>query len=100
MGRLEGKTAIITGAGSGLGQAMALRFVAEGARVLGADIDEAGGGATVAALGDQATQAAWRRVGVTRADDCGAAGAAAMEPWGRRDIMVADSGIAATGSIA
>ncbi|HEX9414423.1 MAG TPA: SDR family oxidoreductase [Ktedonobacterales bacterium] len=100
MGRLEGKTAIITGAGSGLGQAMALRFVAEGARVLAADIDEAGMGATVAALGDRATQAAWRRVDVTREDDCAAAVAEAMERWGRLDIMVANAGIGAPGSIA
>ncbi len=100
MGRLEGKTAIITGAGSGLGQAMALRFVAEGARVQAADIDEAGMGATVAALGDRATQAAWRRVDVTREDDCAAAVAEAMERWGRLDIMVANAGIGAPGSIA
>ncbi|GIW01816.1 SDR family NAD(P)-dependent oxidoreductase [Roseiflexus sp.] len=40
--RLTGKTAIVTGAASGIGQAVALRFLAEGARVAGFDIDDAG----------------------------------------------------------
>jgi NAD(P)-dependent dehydrogenase (short-subunit alcohol dehydrogenase family) len=42
MGRLDGKIAIITGAGSGIGLAMTTRFIAEGARVVAADITEAG----------------------------------------------------------
>lgn len=40
-GRLEGKVAVITGAGSGIGAAMALRFAAEGARVVAADVSDA-----------------------------------------------------------
>jgi 3-oxoacyl-[acyl-carrier protein] reductase len=50
MGRLQDKVAVITGAGSGLGRAMALRFAAEGARVLVTDLDEASGRETVATI--------------------------------------------------
>ena len=74
MGRLDGKVALITGIGGGMGRAAALRFSAEGARVVGCDMDavtaaeterlvrEAGGTMTVFApvdLGDAAAAAAW-----------------------------------------
>ena len=39
MGRLEGKVAVVTGAGSGIGRATVRRFAAEGARVIAADLD-------------------------------------------------------------
>ena len=42
MGLLEGKVAVVTGAGSGIGRASALALVANGARVVGGDVDEAG----------------------------------------------------------
>ncbi len=46
--RLAGKVTIITGAGSGIGRAAAIRFVQEGAKVVVADINPAGGAETVA----------------------------------------------------
>lgn len=101
MTRLAGKVAVITGAGSGLGRAMTQRFVAEGASVLVADVDEAGGKATIAALGEATTDhAAFRQVDVTNEDDCAAAVADAVERWGKLDIMVANAGIGAPGFIA
>ena len=54
MARLEGKVAIITGAAQGMGAAHARNFVAEGARVMLADIDEAGAAALAAELGPAA----------------------------------------------
>lgn len=53
--RLQGKRALITGGSSGLGNAMVRRFVAEGAAVIIADIDDAGGHALAAELGQQAS---------------------------------------------
>ena len=52
MGPLEGKTAIVTGAGEGIGRAVARAFVAEGASVLVAEIDERLGAEAAADLGD------------------------------------------------
>ena len=100
MSRLAGKTAVITGAGSGLGRAMALRFVAEGASVLVADINEAGARATVEAMGEvAATHGAFRRVDVTDEEDCAAAVAEVIERWGQLDVMIANAGIGTPGFI-
>ena len=49
-GRLDGKVAIVTGGASGFGRATALRFAAEGARVVIGDLDEAGARATIDAI--------------------------------------------------
>ncbi|MEY4239513.1 MAG: hypothetical protein RL339_2114 [Pseudomonadota bacterium] len=55
--RLAGKTALVTGGSSGLGNAMVRRFVAEGAAVIIADIDDANGQALAAELGSKASYA-------------------------------------------
>ena len=51
MGRLEGKVAVITGAGSGVGQACMVRFAAEGAKVVGVGRTQATLDETLAKLG-------------------------------------------------
>ncbi len=57
MGRLDGKVAVVTGGGSGLGRAIAVRYVAEGARVLVTDVNLAGCEATVAAIPERGSRA-------------------------------------------
>ncbi|MFM6853783.1 MAG: glucose 1-dehydrogenase [Sphingopyxis sp.] len=91
--RLAGKTAFITGGASGLGEAMARRFVAEGAQVIIADIDGAAGAALVAELGDGAA----RFVTLDVADE--AQWLAALATCTRLDILVNNAGITTLGSI-
>ncbi len=89
MGELDGKVAVITGAASGMGAATARRFVAEGARVLVADLDEERGPALVDELGEAA---AFRRVDVSREDDVAAAVDDAVDRWGSLDVMFNNAG--------
>jgi NAD(P)-dependent dehydrogenase (short-subunit alcohol dehydrogenase family) len=91
-GRLQGKIALVTGAASGLGKAMAQRFVAEGATVVIADIDVAGGEALVAELGEAA-----RFVPLDVRDE--AQWIAAIAGCERIDILVNNAGITTLGSI-
>ncbi len=100
MGRLQDKVVVITGAVSGLGRAMAQRFVAEGARVLVTDLSEVSGRETVALIGAADDTVAFRRVNVTVEADCESAISDAVARWGRLDVLVANAGIGAPGFIA
>ena len=84
MGRLDGKVAIVTGAASGIGAATARRFVAEGARVVIADLNDAAGEGVTRALG---TSAAYRHTDVGSLADLEATVAFAVERFGGLDVI-------------
>jgi NAD(P)-dependent dehydrogenase (short-subunit alcohol dehydrogenase family) len=89
MTRLQGKVAIVTGAASGIGEAMARRFVADGARLVAADVQDARGQAIVASLGDQAS---YRHCDVSLEPDVQGLIAHAIERFGRVDVLVNNAG--------
>ena len=93
MARLSGKIAVITGAASGIGRATAKLFASEGAKVLVADFDEAGGTETVRQIRAAGGTAEFSKTDVTKADDFDRTIKRVVELWGRLDIMVNNAGI-------
>jgi len=96
MGELEGKVAVITGAGSGMARATAEVFVREGARVLAADVSGRQH-ETADALGDACVPFT---VDVTDETQVEAMFAAAVEAFGKVDAVLNVAGIAAGGALA
>lgn len=87
---LEGKTAIVTGGASGLGEATCRLMVAEGAKVVVADIQDDKGEAVATDLGDDAVYA---HVDVTSEDDVAGVIDSAVDRWGGLDVMFNNAGI-------
>lgn len=103
MTQLNGKIAIVTGGGSGLGRAMALRFARDGARVIAADLNEAGAQETARLATEQgasAEQVVARALDVTNEQACSALVDATLAEHGKLDVMVANAGIGTFGPIA
>ena len=96
MGRLDGKVCLITGAGSGIGQASARLFAREGARVIAADVDLDSARATVSEIGDAAVA---EMVDVTDEAQTKTAAAAAARRFGRIDVLFNNAGIAGVGDV-
>jgi NAD(P)-dependent dehydrogenase (short-subunit alcohol dehydrogenase family) len=86
-GRLEGKVAVVTGGGSGIGRATAMLFAAEGARLVIFEIDPARAAECLAAIPDP-QQAASRVVDVRRAEQVQAAMLDVAHTYGRVDVLV------------
>ena len=94
MDRFTGKTAIITGAASGMGRAIAQRLAAEGAAVFGVDIDAAGLDATAESIRAAGGLVETRQTDVTSRANCHDAVQAAHAGFGRVDILGNIAGIA------
>lgn len=89
MGELQGRVALITGAAAGFGEAIARRFVAEGAMVLVADLEGARAQDVATSLGASARAV---RCDVSRRADVDAAVAACVDAFGGVDILVNNAG--------
>jgi len=89
---LQGKTVIVTGAGSNIGRAIALAFAREHANVVVAEIDEGQGAKTAAEAGALGTTAIAVRTDVTRWESVQAMVRAVEERFGRVDVLVNNVG--------
>jgi NAD(P)-dependent dehydrogenase (short-subunit alcohol dehydrogenase family) len=98
-GRLSGKVAIVTGAGSGIGRAAALRFSREGADVVCADLNRDGAEVTAAQIEAADARAVAVGVDVRDAEGCEAMATRTVEAFGRIDALFANAGISGVGSV-
>jgi NAD(P)-dependent dehydrogenase (short-subunit alcohol dehydrogenase family) len=91
--RLADKVAVITGAGSGMGRVAAEMFAAEGAKVVAADFDASHGAETVEAVKAAGGDAVFVQTDVSDETDASAMVAAAMDRYGRIDVLYNNAGI-------
>jgi NAD(P)-dependent dehydrogenase (short-subunit alcohol dehydrogenase family) len=90
---LESRVALVTGAGSGIGRAIADQFAAEGALVVASDIDEAGGSETVVRMRERGGRAIFVRADASNPADSEALVRAAVEEFGGLHVAVNNAGI-------
>jgi NAD(P)-dependent dehydrogenase (short-subunit alcohol dehydrogenase family) len=91
---LDGRSAVITGAGSGVGRASALLFAKEGASVVCADVRDDWAKETVQLIHAEGAEAVAYRCDVSDASDIAAAIGAAVASFGRLDIIFNNAGVA------
>jgi len=100
MGKLDGKVAVITGAASGMGRAMSIRFAREGAAIVLADLNAAGADEVVSEIKRGGGRASFRKTDVSREDDIRSAIDTAVREFGSLNIMINNAGIGgATGAL-
>ncbi|MFA5883121.1 MAG: glucose 1-dehydrogenase [Acidimicrobiia bacterium] len=93
MNRFSDRSVVITGAGSGVGRASALRFAAEGARVLVADVVDDWAAETVRLVTEAGGTAVAQHCDVTVEDEVAAMVDAAVARFGRLDVMFNNAGV-------
>ena len=97
--RLQGKVAIITGSGSGIGRSSALLFAAEGCKVIVNDISVDQGTAVVEEIRKAGGKAEFVQANVTIADDVQMLVRQSMEAYGNIDILFNNAGISGVGAV-
>ena len=99
MSRLAGKSAVVTGAGRGLGAEVAELFARQGARVVVSDVDAASADTTASRILDAGGEAFGLRADVTSEEDAERLAAVAAERFGALDVLVNNAGIASAGTV-
>jgi len=97
--KLDQRVAVITGAGSGIGRAMALRFASEGARIMAADVNGEAAARTADEVRAAGGEAEPFTANVVEPEQVRAMVAAAKERFGRVDILCNNAGIGSTTSV-
>ena len=93
MSRLKDKVVLITGSGMGLGQAMALLFSREGAKIIVPDINTEAGEETVDAIRKEGGDAIFVRADVSKGDDAERMITTAVESYGNVNVLVNNAGV-------
>jgi NAD(P)-dependent dehydrogenase (short-subunit alcohol dehydrogenase family) len=97
--RFDGRVALVTGGGSGLGRAVALRLASEGAAVTVADIDAEGGRETCRQVRSAGGRALFVRADVVSAEDCERMVAETKSAFGGLHVLFPSAGIAAGSTV-
>ncbi|MCA9880759.1 MAG: glucose 1-dehydrogenase [Thermomicrobiales bacterium] len=96
---LAGKSALVTGAASGIGRASAIALAQAGATVVVADIDDEGGSATVRQVTNDGDEACFVHADVSREEEVASLVAATVARYGHLDCAVNNAGISARGEL-